>query len=90
MTNPFFRYFALLLLIVLTLPTARAQQVPGLHFSNYGGLYRTTYNPSVLGGSRYRWQVNFTTLGSTINNRYFIFLGRNSLFYPLLAPPLHR
>ncbi|WP_247235736.1 DUF5723 family protein [Telluribacter sp. SYSU D00476] len=86
MTKPLFRYFAFLLLAILTLPSARAQQVPGLHLSNYGGLYRTTYNPSTLGGSRYRWQVNFTTLGSTINNRYFIFLGRNSLFYPLLAP----
>jgi hypothetical protein len=65
---------------------ARAQQVPGLVSSNYGGLYRATYNPATLGGSRYRWQLNLATPGSTINGRYFNFLGKNSLFYPLLAP----
>ncbi|GAB2782406.1 hypothetical protein GCM10027275_27600 [Rhabdobacter roseus] len=68
------------------LSPVQAQQVPGLQYSNYGGLYRATYNPAILGGSRYRWQINLTTLGSTINNRYFIFFGRNALLYPLLAP----
>lgn len=64
----------------------QAQQIPGLWLSNYGGAYRVTQNPSVLGGSRYKWQVNLLTVGSTINNRYFIFFGRNSFLYPLLAP----
>ena len=72
--------------ILLDVSAGRAQQVPGLSFSNYGNLYRATQNPSVLGGSRYKWQVNLVTAGSTINNRYFIFFGRNSFLYPLLAP----
>lgn len=63
-----------------------AQQVPGLWISNYGGLYRATQNPSVLGGSRYKWQINLTTAGSTINNRYFIFFGKSSFLYPLKVP----
>ncbi len=65
---------------------AFSQQIPGLQYSNYGGLYRATYNPSVLGGSRYKWQVNIGSFGGSINYRYFVFLGKNSLLYPLLAP----
>ncbi|TDB69258.1 hypothetical protein EZE20_01375 [Arundinibacter roseus] len=49
-------------------------------------MYRSTVNPSVLGGSRYKWQVNLVTAGSTINNRYFIFFGRNAFLYPQLVP----
>jgi hypothetical protein len=75
-----------LLTLLLNLSAGQAQQVPGLSLSNYGGLYRATENPSVLGGSRYKWQVNLVTTGSTINNRYFIFFGRNSFLYPLLVP----
>lgn len=63
-----------------------AQQIPGLQFSNYGGLYRTTYNPSILGGSRYKFQLNIASLGGSINHRYFVFLGKNALLYPLLTP----
>ncbi|HEV7349164.1 DUF5723 family protein [Telluribacter sp.] len=86
--KPFFFRSAtgLFILSLISLLPVRAQQVPGLHLSNYGGLYRATYNPAALGGSRYRWQLNVASLGSTINGRYFTFLGRNSLFYPLLAP----
>lgn len=65
---------------------AVAQQIPGLQYSNYGGLYRATYNPSVLGSSRYKWQVNLGSLGGSINHRYFRFIGKNSLLYPQLAP----
>ncbi|MPR34356.1 DUF5723 family protein [Salmonirosea aquatica] len=75
-----------LLTLLLNISVSQAQQVPGLSLSNYGGLYRATQNPSVLGGSRYKWQVNLVTAGSTINNRYFIFFGRNSYLYPLLVP----
>lgn len=82
------RLSPLLALFTLLLNTSvgQAQQVPGLPISNYGGLYRVTQNPSALGGSRYKWQVNLVTTGSTINNRYFIFFGRNSFLYPLLVP----
>lgn len=65
---------------------SKAQQIPGLQSSNYGGVYRATYNPSVLGGSKHKWQVNIGTLGGSINYRYFAFFGKNSLMYPLLAP----
>jgi len=54
--------------------------------SNYGGLYRATYNPSVLGGPKHKWQINIGTSGGSINYRYFVFLGKNSLLYPILAP----
>jgi hypothetical protein len=63
-----------------------SQQINGLQHSNYGGLYRATYNPSVLGGSKHKWQINIGSLGGSINYRYFVFLGKNSLLYPLLAP----
>ncbi|WP_229238795.1 DUF5723 family protein [Dyadobacter sp. Leaf189] len=63
-----------------------AQQIPGLTTSNYGGIYRATYNPSVLGGPKHKWQINIVTLGGSINYRYFRFLGENSLLYPLLTP----
>jgi hypothetical protein len=76
----------LALLPCLYFTNLSAQQVPGLQYSNYGGLYRATYNPSILGGSRYKWQVNIGSLGGSINYRYFVFLGQNSLLYPLLTP----
>jgi hypothetical protein len=63
-----------------------AQHVTGLQYSNYGGVYRVDYNPSVLGASRYKWQLNIGSLGGSISRRYFVFLGKNSLLYPLLAP----
>jgi hypothetical protein len=65
---------------------SNAQQIPGLQTSNYGGLYRATYNPAVLGGPKHKWQLNIGTLGGSINYRYLRFLGENSLLYPLLAP----
>lgn len=80
------RLYNLTILISFFASAAYAQQIPGLVASNYGGLYRATENPSVIAGSRYKWQVNLGTIGSSINHRYFVFLGKNSLFYPLLAP----
>jgi len=79
------RLYNLTLLIGLLAKSAYAQQIPGLVASNYGGLYRATENPSAIAGTRYKWQVNLGTIGSSINHRYFVFLGKNSLFYPLLA-----
>ncbi len=72
-------------LAVITSFSLHAQDLAGLSASNYGGLYRATYNPSVLGGSRYKWQFNVGTINSTISNRYFLYFGRNSLLYPSLA-----
>jgi hypothetical protein len=77
--------FLKVFVIIAAIGTATAQQIPGLQYSNYGGLYRATFNPSVLGGSRYKWQINIGSLGGSINNRYFRFLGKNSLLYPQLA-----
>lgn len=74
------------LLILIAVQCAVAQQIPGLQFSNYGGLYRSTYNPSVLGGPRHKFQINVLTLGGSIKYRYFRFIGENSFLYPLLAP----
>ena len=75
----------LTLCIFTSVHICEAQQVPGLESSNYGGLYRATYNPSVIGGSKHKWQINIGTIGGSINYRYFVFLGKNSLLYPLLA-----
>lgn len=74
------------LFILTTLQCVVAQQIPGLQFSNYGGLYRSTYNPSVLGGPRHKFQINVLTLGGSIKYRYFRFIGENSFLYPILAP----
>ncbi|WP_342089117.1 DUF5723 family protein [Dyadobacter sp. OTU695] len=74
------------LFVLTTLQCVVAQQIPGLQFSNYGGLYRSTYNPSVLGGPRHKFQINVLTLGGSIKYRYFRFIGENSFLYPVLAP----
>lgn len=79
------RLFVFFFLAVFTCCPLRAQDLTGLSFSNYGGLYRATYNPSVLGGSRYKWQFNIGTVNSTITTRYFQYFGRNALLYPSLA-----
>ncbi|WP_353722705.1 DUF5723 family protein [Dyadobacter sp. 676] len=73
------------LFMLTTVRYVVAQQIPGLQFSNYGGLYRATYNPSVLGGPRHKFQVNILTLGGSIKYRYFRFIGENSFLYPVLA-----
>lgn len=73
------------LLILIAVQCGFAQQIPGLELSNYGGLYRATSNPSVLGGARHKWQLNVLTLGGSIKYRYFRFIGENSFLYPLLA-----
>ncbi len=81
------KYFKILsLFLALNAGSALAQQIPGLSISNYGGLYRATQNPAVLAGSRYKWQINLITAGSTINNRYFYYFGTNAFLYPQLAP----
>jgi hypothetical protein len=72
-------------LLFLSFHVSKAQQIPGLEFSNYGGMYRATYNPSVIGGPKHKWQINIGTIGGSIKYRYFRFLGENSLLYPLLA-----
>ncbi|MGV3603252.1 MAG: DUF5723 family protein [Dyadobacter fermentans] len=73
------------LFVLTTFQCVVAQQIPGLQFSNYGGLYRATYNPSVLGGPRHKFQVNVLTLGGSIKYRYFRFIGENSFLYPILS-----
>ncbi|GAA4445885.1 hypothetical protein GCM10023091_38070 [Ravibacter arvi] len=74
-----------LFLVLFSVSSAYSQDLTGLSASNYGGLYRATYNPSVLGGSRYKWQLNLGTINSTISSRYFQFFGRSSLLYPSIA-----
>ncbi|GGN07645.1 hypothetical protein GCM10010967_48990 [Dyadobacter beijingensis] len=77
--------FTTALFALTALQCAVAQQIPGLQFSNYGGLYRATYNPSVLGGPRHKFQVNVLTLGGSIKYRYFRFIGENAFLYPILS-----
>jgi hypothetical protein len=79
------RATSLFLFFLAICPLIRAQDLPGLSASNYGGLHRATYNPSSLGGSNYKWQFNLGTINSTITNRYFQYFGRNALLYPSLA-----
>lgn len=79
-----FKFSPLFILFILN--SALAQQIPGLAVSNYGGLYRATQNPSVLAGSRYKWQINLITAGSTVNNRYFYYFKTNAFLYPQLVP----
>lgn len=74
------------LFVLTALQCVVAQQIPGMQFSNYGGLYRASYNPSVLGGPRHKFQINVLTLGGSIKYRYFRFIGENSFLYPVLAP----
>lgn len=81
------KYLIILCILFLSIAgPALAQQVPGLAVGNYGGLYRATQNPAVLAGSRYKWQINLFTVGSTINNRYFYYFGTNAFLYPQLVP----
>jgi hypothetical protein len=80
----FIKLSFLILQGLLILP-ADAQQIQGLEISNNGGLYRASYNPAVLGGTRYKFQINLLTMGGSINNRYFRFAGKNSFLTPILA-----
>ena len=79
-------FFCWLWLCWFSTPLLQAQQFPGLSLSNYGGLFRVNQNPSTLGGTPYKYQVKAVTLGSSLNNRYFIFFGSSALLYPLKAP----
>lgn len=69
----------------LLFSSLKAQHIQGLEISNNGGLYRTSYNPATLGGTRYQFQVNVLTMGGSINHRYFRFVGKNSFLTPILA-----
>jgi len=57
-----------------------------MRFSRLSFVSRATYNPSVLGGPRHKFQVNVLSLGGSIKYRYFRFIGENSFLYPILAP----
>lgn len=76
---------SLLAFILFSVFHAYAQQIHGLEISNNGGLYRSTYNPATLGGTRYKFQVNVLSMGGSINHRYFRYIGKNSFLTPILA-----
>lgn len=72
----------LVLNCMLLFQYAHSQQFTGYHTSNYAGLYRATFNPSAIAGTRYRYQINLVSFNSTINNRYFKFFRSDALFHP--------
>ena len=66
--------------------TAFAQQMLGVHASNNMGVYRATFNPSAIAGTKYHFQINGITLNSTINGRYFKYFRSDALFHPFKNP----
>jgi Family of unknown function (DUF5723) len=70
-------------LILFFLPSvAFAQPLVGRHTGNYAGLYRATFNPSAIVGTRYRFQINLVSFNATVNNRYFKYFRSDALFHP--------
>jgi hypothetical protein len=65
---------------------AQAQQMLGLHSGNHASIYRATFNPSAVAGSKYKWHINAVAFNTTINNRYFSYFRTDALFYPIKAP----
>lgn len=63
-----------------------SQQMVGRHTGNYAGLYRATFNPSAIVGTRYRYQINLITFNATVNNRYFKYFRSDALFHPFRNP----
>jgi hypothetical protein len=66
--------------------TVQAQQMLGLHSGNHASIYRATFNPSAVAGTKYKWHINAVAFNTTINNRYFSYFRTDALFYPIKAP----
>lgn len=63
-----------------------AQQLTGRHTGNYAGMYRATFNPSAIVGTRYRYQINLVAFNAAVNNRYFKYFRTDALFHPFRNP----
>lgn len=53
-----------------------AQEMLGLIGSNYSGIHSTLINPSGLSNSKYYLDINFLTLGVSVENNY-VYLGKS-------------
>ncbi|WP_266368997.1 DUF5723 family protein [Tellurirhabdus rosea] len=67
-------------------PLLKAQPLPGLSSSNYGGLYRVLQNPSAAAGSRYRYHLIPAAGISTVNPTLFRYFNSNDYFGQLRLP----
>ncbi len=74
-------FFVLHLILV-----SQAQQMLGPHSGNHASIYRATFNPSAVAGTKYKWHINAVAFNTTINNRYFSYFRTDALFYPIKAP----
>lgn len=53
--------------LALTAP-AMAQDFPGFRSGNYTGVNGVFFNPANIADSRYRWDINFISLGTVVGN----------------------
>ncbi len=77
--------YSLLCILHFTMAT-HAQQMLGPHSGNHASIYRATFNPSAVAGTKYKWHINAVAFNTTINNRYFSYFRTDALFYPIKAP----
>ena len=62
------------------------QELPGFNLSNNMSIYRATFNPSAIVGTKYKAHVNVVTINSTINGRYFKYFTSDALLHGIKAP----
>jgi Family of unknown function (DUF5723) len=77
--------YSLLCILHFTM-AVQAQQMLGPHSGNHASIYRATFNPSAVAGSKYKWHINAVAFNTTINNRYFSYFRTDALFYPIKIP----
>lgn len=78
--------FRIIILLLLVNIKVFSQQMLGFYTSNNLGIYRASFNPSAIAGTKYQYHINALTLNSTINNRYFKYFRSDALFHPFKNP----
>ena len=74
-----------LIFFVLLISVASAQEMLGIVNSNYSGIHSALINPSGLTNSKYYLDVNFLSLGVSIENNYVYIANSDYRFSQLLS-----
>ena len=82
----FMKHSLFVICLLFQVNYAVSQQFTGRHTGNYAGIYRATFNPSAIVGTRYRYQINLMAFNATVNNRYFKYFRTDALFHPFTNP----
>ena len=80
------RAINLLIALFCFLQLAHGQELVGFNVSNNMSIYRATFNPSAIVGTKYKAHVNVVTVNATINGRYFKYFTSDALLHGIKAP----